>query len=170
MVDELVADGGENGGPRNPVWSQDELILALDLYIRYWPSQPGPRHADVAALSHLLNRIGRLNLETMNRVYRNPNAVAMKLQNFCRLDPDQGGKGLKAGGRGEEDIWDTFIGDPERLRATQRLLKKAYRSWRLPHLRPWTGMTRLRKEPCSLVSIASVSEIVGLSSGAKSRR
>ena len=103
---------------RNPVWSRDELILALDLYVRHRPSQPGPRHADVVALSNLLNRIGQLSGSARNAVYRNPNGVAMKLQNFRRLDPDQEGKGLKAGGRGEESVWNTFIDIPERLRAT----------------------------------------------------
>ena len=103
---------------RNPVWSRDELILAMDLYVRHRPTLPGPRHAEVIALSDLLNRIGRLSGTNMNEVYRNPNGVAMKLQNFRRLDPDQHGKGLKAGGLGEEDVWNTFIGIPERLRAT----------------------------------------------------
>ena len=87
MVDELVADGEDKGGPRNPVWSRDELILALDLYVRHRPSQPGPRHTDVAALSNLLNRIGQLNFTTMNDVYRNPNGVAMKLQKLSATGP-----------------------------------------------------------------------------------
>ena len=113
MVDVLIAGSGEKEGFRNPVWSRDELILAMDLYVRHRPTLPGPRHAELVALSDLLNRIGRLSGTTMNEVYRNPNGVAMKLQNFRRLDPDQGGKGLKAGGRGEEDVWNTFIGIPD---------------------------------------------------------
>ena len=113
------------GGVRNPVWSRDELILALDLYVRHRPSLPGPRHADVAALSQLLNRIGRLQGTTMNEAYRNPNGVAMKLQNFRRFDPDQEGKGLPGGGQGEKDVWHAFAKEPDRLRATAAAIEES---------------------------------------------
>ena len=104
-------------GTRNPVWSRDELILALDLYLRHRNALPGPGHVDVVAVSELLNQIGHITRANMNEVYRNPNGVAMKLQNFRRFDPAQEGKGLSAGGRGEEEVWNAFIGQPDRLRA-----------------------------------------------------
>ena len=68
-------DGATQSSLRNPVWGRDELILALDLYIRHKPSLPGPRHSDVVTLSELLNRIGRLNGSAMNTVFRNPSRL-----------------------------------------------------------------------------------------------
>lgn len=79
MADVLASTHSGKSETRNPVWSRDELILALYLHVRHRPFLPSPRHDDVVALSYLLNRIGRLSGSTMNEVYRNPNGVAMKL-------------------------------------------------------------------------------------------
>src|SRR3954463_14917048 len=49
--------------------------------------------------------------------------VAMKLQNFRRLDPSQEGKGLPGGGRGEEEVWAIFADDPERLLSAAAAIK-----------------------------------------------
>jgi hypothetical protein len=40
-------------GRRNPVWSRDELILALDLYMRFRPTLPNKASAEVTELSAL---------------------------------------------------------------------------------------------------------------------
>jgi len=44
---------------RNPVWSRDELILALDLYMRHCPSFPNDKHPEVIALSSSLSDLTR---------------------------------------------------------------------------------------------------------------
>jgi hypothetical protein len=41
---------------RNPDWEFDELILALDLYLRWRPRQPPAVHTDLQVLSDLLHR------------------------------------------------------------------------------------------------------------------
>lgn len=43
---------------RNPDWTRDELIIALDLYLRHRPSPPAKNSKEVLDLSDLLNRIG----------------------------------------------------------------------------------------------------------------
>jgi 5-methylcytosine-specific restriction protein A len=101
---------------RNPTWSRDELILGLDLYMRHRPSFPDDKHAEVIALSQLLNELATT--ATGNASFRNPNGVAMKLMNFRRLDPDQQGRGLAGGGKQEEDVWRVFAADLPRLRST----------------------------------------------------
>ena len=108
---------------RNPVWTRDELILALDLYMRHAPSFPGDQHPDVVELSGVLNRLAELSTMAGDRKFRNPNGVAMKLQNFRRFDPSQNGKGLPGGGKGEEAIWNTFHGDPVRLQSAAAAIK-----------------------------------------------
>lgn len=96
---------------RNPVWSRDELILALDLYMRHRPSFPDGRHPEVVELSRLLNRLAAATETVGTDKFRNGNGVAMKLQNFRRLDPSQSGKGLPGGGKGEEEVWAIFADD-----------------------------------------------------------
>lgn len=108
---------------RNPVWSRDELILALDLYVRHRPKFPDDKHPDVLALSRLLNRLAAITDAGGNRDFRNANGVSMKLQNFRRLDPTQEGKGLPGGGKGEKDVWAVFADDPKRLQATAAAIR-----------------------------------------------
>lgn len=108
---------------RNPRWTRDELILALDLYIRGGRKVLSEKHSDVVALSELLNLLpihkGR------GIKFRNPNGVAMKLANFRRLDPDAGGgRGLARGSSLEPRIWDEFAGDQKLLRETAEAIAK----------------------------------------------
>jgi 5-methylcytosine-specific restriction protein A len=114
----------EEPPPRNPPWTRDELILALDLYMRHRPNFPGPKHHEVVSLSGLLNRVPRQPTTVAAATYRNPNGVAMKLQNFRRLDPAQRGRGLPAGAKDEAEVWRVYAADLIRLRqlaATIRL-------------------------------------------------
>ena len=73
---------------RNPAWSRDELILALDLYLRHRAAPPGKDSAEVAELSAFLGRLGRARGLTEATTYRNANGVYMKMMNFRRFDPN----------------------------------------------------------------------------------
>jgi 5-methylcytosine-specific restriction protein A len=103
---------------RNPTWHRDELILALDLYVRHHPSHIGQDHPDVRALSKLLNAL-LIHADRPDAAkFRNANGVYMKLCNFLRFDPTYTGKGLRAGGLLEEDVWNEFANDHGRLAET----------------------------------------------------
>jgi 5-methylcytosine-specific restriction protein A len=108
------ADTRENG--RNPTWSRDELILALDLYLRTRPSPPGKTSREIAQLSRDLKALGQALGNIRNRKFRNPNGVYMKLMDFRRFDPDYTGRGLQQGGHDEEEVWREFASDPARCR------------------------------------------------------
>ncbi|GMO57972.1 HNH endonuclease [Bradyrhizobium ottawaense] len=110
---------------RNPVWTRDELILALELYLRHRPSFPDDKHPDVIELSGVLNRLARTTTTSSEESFRNANGVAMKLQNFRRLDPSEKGKGLSGGGRGEVEVWTVFADEPERLRSAAKAIRAA---------------------------------------------
>ncbi|MGX1135869.1 hypothetical protein [Bradyrhizobium ottawaense] len=110
---------------RNLVWTRDELILALDLYMRHRPSFPDDKHPDVVELSRFLNRLAAITSTSAGDNFRNANGVAMKLQNFRRFDPSQDGKGLSGGGGGEAEVWAVFAEDPERLRSTAAAIRSA---------------------------------------------
>jgi hypothetical protein len=66
---------------RNPAWSRDELILALDLYVRFREST-GQGRPEIVGLSSLLNRIAG---GSEGDAFRYPNGVYMKLMNFLPL-------------------------------------------------------------------------------------
>jgi len=95
--------------PRNPRWHRDELILALDLYLRLGPV--GKEHPAVHELSTLLNLL-RLSPVLDEMKYRNENGVAQKLQNFRFIDT---GKGLSHGGKLDEALWRELSTDRARL-------------------------------------------------------
>lgn len=101
--------------PRNPKWSREELMLALELYFKVNPSHASPAHPEVRKVSVLLNQLPHAVAVADSARYRNPNGVYMKMCNFLRLDPDYPGSGLSRGGKLEESIWKEFASDRERL-------------------------------------------------------
>jgi len=100
---------------RNPDWTRDELILALELYFRSGRRQLDATHPEVIALSGVLNSLGVHDGQERNAEFRNPNGTAMKLGNFSSVDPDRPGVGLARGNKLERVIWDEFAPNPERL-------------------------------------------------------
>jgi 5-methylcytosine-specific restriction protein A len=100
---------------KNPNWTQDELILALDLYFRVSPLNTTENHPEIVAVSDLLNRLPIHTSRPDAERFRNPNGVYMKLCNFLRLDPSYAGTGLKAGSHKDEEVWNEFANDRARL-------------------------------------------------------
>jgi 5-methylcytosine-specific restriction protein A len=110
---------------RNPTWTRDELILALDLYRQYGGNPPGKSSKEVVALSKLLNKMS-VHLSNGNADFRNPNGVYMKVMNFRRFDPlylSQGKKGLERGGKLEADIWNKFADQQSLLADTAAAIR-----------------------------------------------
>jgi predicted HNH restriction endonuclease len=103
---------------RNPTWNRDELILALDAYVRWGASPPAKNSADIAALSQTMNDLRRVLGSVGNDKLRNANGVYMKLMNFRSVDPAfklQGKTGLTRGNKLEGVLWAEFHGDAQRL-------------------------------------------------------
>lgn len=89
---------------RNPAWTRDELILALDTYLRHRRSPPGKDSREIIELSDILSRLAVALGVPRGESYRNANAVYMKLMNFRSLDPGytaEGKVGLTAVGKGD---------------------------------------------------------------------
>lgn len=100
---------------RNPPWSRDEHIVALDFYLSHAPNIPGNTSDEVIELSRSLNLLQQnIGGETPDK-FRNPNGVYMKLMNFRRFDPDYEGVGLANGNKDEEVVWNLYANDPEKL-------------------------------------------------------
>lgn len=112
---------------RNPKWSRDELILALDLYFKENPSHTSDNNPKIIELSETLNALPVHPKSEHQDKFRNPNGVYMKLCNFLRFDPDYEGAGLTRGGKLEEIIWNEFFDDRLRLQLTANAIKDGMR-------------------------------------------
>lgn len=109
-----------------PDWSVDELMLALDLYLRtrndisYSPTAP-----PVVELSGELRslRVFPAKVRQQPR-FRNANSVAMKLHNFAAIDPDHEGMGMAHGGVGDRRVWEEWAHRPDKLSAAVALIRE----------------------------------------------
>lgn len=102
------------GSSRNPPWEYDEIILALDLYLRerrvleeYDPA--------VVELSRILNEIP-LHPQRGHGNFRSQDAVVLKLANLRAHDPATPSSGMSSGGKRTAEIWDRFSNDPDEVR------------------------------------------------------
>ncbi len=105
---------------RNPTWTRDELILALDFYVQYGGNPPAKDSAAIKSLSELLNTLGSAAIKASDK-FRNVNGVYMKIMNFRRFDPiyaAKGAVGLSRGGKGDEEVWNDFLNRPNELKKT----------------------------------------------------
>ncbi len=93
-------------------WTREELIVALNLYYKLGFTNVKYTHPKVIELARIINRT--------------PSAVAYKLVNFARLDPElqkRGVKGMSHGSKAEEIVWNEFNGDLEKIaQASEPLL------------------------------------------------
>jgi 5-methylcytosine-specific restriction protein A len=109
--------------PRNPDWTRDELILALDLYMRSGRTQLPQTHPQIIELSTVLNALPLHAGIERDIDFRNANGVSMKLADFRSADPQYGGIGLSRGNRLERVVWAEFADDLYKLRATAEAIR-----------------------------------------------
>lgn len=101
---------GDRHGSRNPPWSRDELILALDLYLRHGVLDA--THGEVVELSAILKALPIHLRRPDPERFRNPNGVSLKLANFMALDPSRATRGMRRHGRLDAEIWNSLGNDP----------------------------------------------------------
>lgn len=86
------------------LWTRDELILALNLYLKL---PFGKLHSGTPEIIHLANILGRT-----------AGSIAMRLNNFASVDPyhqQRGIGGLPGGRKQVEPIWTEFINNKDAL-------------------------------------------------------
>ena len=111
--------------PRNPDWTRDELILALDLYFRSNRKQLDAKNPEVIELSRTLNLLQIHSNDMRNAEFRNAQGVSMKLANFSSIDPEYPGVGLQRGGKLDKQIWNEFALDQNRLTTVTSSIRKS---------------------------------------------
>ena len=115
---------------RNPKWTREELILALDLFYQLNPSKFIASNSKIIELSNIIKKLNAYPLKSNEITFRNPNGVAKKLSNFLRFDSTYKGKGLEHGGRLEEEIWNEFNKNRNSLNnEVNNILKKIISSY-----------------------------------------
>jgi hypothetical protein len=128
--------------PRNPKWNREELILALDLYLRSRPSLLDDTNSDVVALSETLNALPFRGSKPDAPRFRNPNGVALSSLIFAESSS------LAEGCLGATVSNQSFGPSSRTIRASSRrpLLKSA-RSLSLRSQMCWRCQSRLFGRP-----------------------
>jgi hypothetical protein len=94
------------------LWTREEVILAMDLYVTSGAlggrSVPGKGTSKIAQLSALLKTLGAYPPEVQNATYRNTNGVYQKMMNLRHVDTD-GKHGLKGASQVDKATWRDFI-------------------------------------------------------------
>ncbi len=111
------------GIKRNPTWVRDELILALELYLK--EGQIGPENPKVVALSDILNALPIHTTRPDIEKFRNPNGVVLKLANFRALDRKDHADGMGHGGKGDKEVWTEYSSNPDQLVAIANAIKES---------------------------------------------
>lgn len=95
------------------VWQRDELILALDLYLRV--GLVDATNPEAILLSKVLQGLPIHDLATRESNFRSPSSVAMKLSNIANHDPSYRGK-VTNGSKSDAAVWAEFQSRPDDLR------------------------------------------------------
>jgi hypothetical protein len=122
---------------RNPPWAEEELILALDLYLR--EGLLDDTDPKVIELSELLNRLPTHPDRPDRARFRNPNGVALKLANFAALDPSYPGQGMSRHGQRDAEVWNRLSGDEDALSLAAQAIRSGG-DWKLV-LQPEPGVS-----------------------------
>lgn len=109
---------------KNPPWTRDEHIIALDFYLSNLPSIPGKDSSEVQELSKVLNNLNSFLDHQITEKFRNPSGVYMKLMNFRRFDPAYKGVGLAHGNKDEQVVWDLYANKPDELAKLAKHIKQ----------------------------------------------
>lgn len=99
---------------RNPRWSRDEIILALDIYFDLDGKNEESGNPRVAELSQRLQVFAPAGIRPEQK-FRNENSVALKLQNLRHYDNARTG-GLSGGGKLDELILKEFYNKRDELK------------------------------------------------------
>lgn len=87
-----MSSGSGSGGKRSPAWHRDEVLLALDLYVRAGCLGGGPLPLKddeaVVDVSRRMNALPIWGASDRADTFRNPAGVALKLGNFRAIERD----------------------------------------------------------------------------------
>lgn len=101
---------------QNPAWTDEELVLALDLYLRHRATPLTASHEEVIELSRLLNQLSIHPQSTRVEPFRDPDGVRRRVTYFAQID-----RGHEISGReAYKRVWCRYSGDAALLGSAVR--------------------------------------------------
>ena len=110
---------------KNPIWTKDEMILALDLYFKILDDSISPNHPEVIKLSRIMKQLPVHPKEFRKKNFRNVNGIVLRLANYKSVDPDYKGSGMINGGKQVQEVWDEFAKKREELNSIANVIKNS---------------------------------------------
>ncbi len=110
------------GRGRNPRWAEEELVLALDLYLR--SGLLDDTNPAVVELSHALNSLEIHAVRPDADRFRNPNGVALKLANFAAIDDNYHGRGMTSYSKLDAEVWHRYSPNQDALAAAASAIRE----------------------------------------------
>lgn len=111
---------------KNPDWTKEELVLALDLYFKLEHGQMHGTNPAVIQLSKDLKALG-VHSDIANPVaFRSVNSVSLKLANLKRLDKNFSGIGMKGGSNIEKAVWAEYSSNRDLLTREAEVIRRKY--------------------------------------------
>jgi 5-methylcytosine-specific restriction protein A len=101
-------------------------MLALDLFVRVGRKQVDKRRLEIVELSRCLQMLPFYSEAERGTPFRNPSSVALKLGNFCALDPECPGQGRPNMSSLDQQVWGEFQDDEPGLRAEADVIRCRY--------------------------------------------
>lgn len=115
-----------NQSIKNPNWTREELILALDLYFDLDQGQMHKGHPDVIRISNELREL-KIHHEIPDPgKFRNPSGISRRLGNFKTMDSGYVGQGLANSGKLAKEIFEEFTNHRDKLRKEAELVRQLY--------------------------------------------
>jgi len=115
--------------PRNPAWTEEELVLALDLYLKHdvhWLNSASENTNEIVELSNKLKEFHIFRDDQVNPSnFRNPSGVHMKLMNFMGADPSFEKSGLRNGSKLDQVVWNKYFDNRTLLESDVERIKKS---------------------------------------------
>jgi hypothetical protein len=97
-----------------PPWREEEMVLALDVYLRHRGERVPRTHRDAVELSETLRRLSTEHARHPR--FRNPEGMEQQLGVFLDLDPKSSKRGRGSVSKLHRAIWEEYIDDREALR------------------------------------------------------
>ena len=113
---------------RNPPWDYDEIIIALDVYMKHRPKIPEKDSQEISELSQTLRSLALRLGNHVSDDYRNVNGVYMKLMNFKALDPEYQGKGLASASKKDKEVFEAYGSDGTSLAEAALAIREGIKS------------------------------------------
>lgn len=103
---------------RSPNWREEELKLALLLYLSKglkWLAKMNDLTAEIVELSELLNNLDYFTVN-ISENFRSPSAIRIKLTNFKALDSRYGKSALGNNSNLDKEIWNQYFNKIDNLK------------------------------------------------------